>query len=102
VGSGDALEVRTAAALLEWAKAEGSPRSAAVACRPGVTKQVLRAALEAEMSEHMGYEKGQGRRMCRVERAQRVLAEDDADRGRSDRAADSAGSGRVVHSGDRA
>lgn len=59
-GSADSLEVRIAAELLERAKTEGVSLVGSGGLLAGVTRQVLRAALEAEMSEHLGYEKGQG------------------------------------------
>ena len=54
--AGDALEVWIAAELLERAKAGGVSLVGSGGLLAGVTRQVLQAALEAEMSEHLGYE----------------------------------------------
>jgi len=59
-GPGDSLEVRISAELLERAKAEGVSLVGSGGLLVGVSKQVLRAALEVEMSEHLGYERGRG------------------------------------------
>ena len=45
-----------AAELLERAKAGGVSLVGSGGLLAGVTRQVLQAALEAEMSEHLGYE----------------------------------------------
>jgi putative transposase len=45
--------------LLERAKAEGVSLVGPGGLLAGVTKTVLQAALDAEMTEHLGYEKGQ-------------------------------------------
>src|SRR5882672_637849 len=59
-GSRGELEVRIASELLERAKAEGVSLVGRGGLLSGVTRQVLQAALEAEMSEHLGYERGEG------------------------------------------
>ena len=59
-GSRGELEVRIASELLERAKAEGVSLVGAGGLLSGVTRQVLQAALEAELTEHLGYEKGEG------------------------------------------
>jgi Transposase, Mutator family len=52
------LEVRIARQLLEQAKAEGVSLVGPGGLLAGVTKTVLQAALDAEMTDHLGYEKG--------------------------------------------
>jgi len=52
--------VRIAAELLERARTERVSLVGSGGLLAGVTKQVLQAALEVEMSEHLGYEKGEG------------------------------------------
>ena len=59
-GSRGELEVRIASELLERAKAGGVSLVGAGGLLSGVTRQVLQAALEAELTEHLGYEKGEG------------------------------------------
>ena len=59
-GSRGELEVRIASELLERAKAEGVSLVGQGGLLAGVTRQVLQAALEAELSERLGYEKGEG------------------------------------------
>lgn len=59
-GSRGELEVRIASELLERARAEGVSLVGQGGLLAGVTRQVLQAALEAELSEHLGYEKGEG------------------------------------------
>lgn len=59
-GSRGELEVRIAAELLERAKAEGVSLVGQGGLLSGVTRQVLQAALGAEMAEHLGYERGEG------------------------------------------
>ncbi|MGH6654124.1 MAG: IS256 family transposase [Actinocrinis sp.] len=54
------LEVRIASELLERARAEGVSLVGQGGLLSGVTRQVLQAALEAELAEHLGYEKGEG------------------------------------------
>ncbi|GAA2171882.1 IS256 family transposase [Actinomadura napierensis] len=53
------LEVQLAAELVEKAKAEGVSLVGPDGLLAGITKTVLQAALEAEMTEHLGYERGQ-------------------------------------------
>jgi putative transposase len=53
------LQVRVARELLKRAKAEGVSLVGADGLLAGVTKTVLQAALDAEMADHLGYEKGQ-------------------------------------------
>jgi putative transposase len=53
------LEVRVARELLERAKAEGVSLVGPGGLLAGVTKTVLQAALDAEMADHLGYEKGE-------------------------------------------
>jgi transposase-like protein len=53
------LQVRVARELLERAKAEGVSLVGPGGLLAGVTKTVLQAALDAEMADHLGYEKGQ-------------------------------------------
>lgn len=59
-GARGELEVRIASELLERAKAEGVSLVCHGGLLAGVTRQVLQAALEAEMAEHLGYERGEG------------------------------------------
>jgi transposase-like protein len=54
----EGLEVRVARELLEQAKAEGVSLVGPGGLLAGVTKTVLQAALDAEMADHLGYEKG--------------------------------------------
>jgi hypothetical protein len=58
----------------------------------GLTKRVLEAGLEAELTEHLGYDK-RGREPRRRQLPQRHKAEDGADRGRSREVGRAAGSG---------
>jgi hypothetical protein len=58
----------------------------------GPTKRVLEAGLEAELTEHLGYDK-LGREPRRRQLPQRHKAEDGADRGRSREVGRAAGSG---------
>jgi putative transposase len=53
------LEVRVARELLERARAEGVSLVGPGGLLSGVTKTVLQAALDAEMADHLGYEKGE-------------------------------------------
>lgn len=53
------LEVCLARELLERARAEGVSLVGPDGLLAGVTKTVLQAALEAEMADHLGYEKGE-------------------------------------------
>jgi putative transposase len=58
-GQAEGLEVRIARQLLEQAKAEGVSLVGPGGLLAGVTKTVLQAALDAEMADHLGYEKGE-------------------------------------------
>lgn len=53
------LDVQLAAELIEKAKAEGVSLVGPDGLLAGITKTVLQAALEAEMTEHLGYDKGE-------------------------------------------
>jgi len=53
------LEVRVARELLERAKVEGVSLVGPGGLLSGVTKTVLQAALDAEMADHLGYERGE-------------------------------------------
>jgi hypothetical protein len=53
-GSRGELEVRIASELLERARAEGVSLVGQGGLLAGVTRQVLQAALEAELTEHLG------------------------------------------------
>ncbi|MFA1551864.1 IS256 family transposase [Actinomadura chokoriensis] len=53
------LDVQLAAELIEKAKAEGVSLVGPDGLLAGITKTVLQAALEAEMAEHLGYERGE-------------------------------------------
>ena len=53
--------MRIARQLLEQAKAQGVSLVGPSGLLAGVTKTVLEAALDAEMADHLGYEKGDGR-----------------------------------------
>jgi transposase-like protein len=55
----EGLEVRIARELLEQAKTEGVSLVGPGGLLAGVTKAVLQSALEAEMAEHLGYDKGE-------------------------------------------
>ena len=54
----EGLEVRIARQLLEQAKTEGVSLVGPGGLLAGVTKTVLQAALDAEMADHLGYERG--------------------------------------------
>ncbi|WP_457029704.1 IS256 family transposase [Kitasatospora sp. P5_F3] len=54
----EGLDVRLGRELLERAQAEGVSLVGEGGLLAGVTRQVLQAALEAEMTDHLGYEKG--------------------------------------------
>jgi putative transposase len=60
----EGLEVRIARQLLKQAKADGVSLVGPGGLLAGVTKTVLQAAPDAEMADHLGYEKVSGRR-CR-------------------------------------
>lgn len=53
------LDVQLAAELIEKAKAQGVSLVGPDGLLAGITRTVLQAALEAEMSEHLGYERGE-------------------------------------------
>ncbi|TDD91109.1 IS256 family transposase [Actinomadura darangshiensis] len=53
------LDVQLAAELIEKAKAEGVSLVGPDGLLAGVTRTVLQAALEAEMTDHLGYDKGE-------------------------------------------
>uniref|UniRef100_UPI0003AD16BE IS256 family transposase n=1 Tax=Actinomadura welshii TaxID=3103817 RepID=UPI0003AD16BE len=53
------LDVRLAAELVERARAEGVSLVGPDGLLAGVTRTVLQAALEAEMSDHLGYDRGE-------------------------------------------
>ncbi len=53
------LDVQLAAELIERAKAQGVSLVGPEGLLAGITKTVLQAALDAEMTEHLGYEKGE-------------------------------------------
>jgi putative transposase len=53
------LTVRVAHELLERAKAEGVSLVGPGGLLAGVTKTVLQAALDAEMADHLGYDRGE-------------------------------------------
>ncbi|SEG75232.1 Transposase, Mutator family, partial [Thermomonospora echinospora] len=53
------LDVQLAAELVAKAKAEGVSLVGPDGLLAGITKTVLQAALEAEMTEHLGYERGE-------------------------------------------
>jgi putative transposase len=53
------LDVQLAAELIERAKAQGVSLVGPDGLLAGITKTVLQATLDAEMSEHLGYEKGE-------------------------------------------
>lgn len=56
--AGQDLEVAIARDLLEQAKASGVSLAGPGGLLAGVTRRVLQAALDAEMTDHLGYEKG--------------------------------------------
>lgn len=58
-GEPEDLTVRVARELLERTRAEGVSLAGPGGLLAGVTKTVLQAALDAEMAEHLGYEKGE-------------------------------------------
>ena len=58
-GEAEDLTVRVARELLDRAKAEGVSLVGPGGLLAGVTKTVLQAALDAEMAEHLGYDKGE-------------------------------------------
>ncbi|MFI0454619.1 IS256 family transposase [Actinomadura sp. 6N118] len=53
------MEVQLAAELIERAKTEGVSLVGPDGLLAGITRTVLQAALEAEMTEHLGYDKGE-------------------------------------------
>jgi putative transposase len=53
------LDVQLAAELIERARAQGVSLVGPDGLLAGITKTVLQAALDAEMTEHLGYEKGE-------------------------------------------
>jgi putative transposase len=53
------LDVRLARELIDQARAEGVSLVGPDGLLAGVTKTVLQAALDAEMTEHLGWEKGE-------------------------------------------
>jgi predicted NodU family carbamoyl transferase len=53
------LDVQLAAELIERAKAQGVSLVGPDGLLAGITKTVLQAALDAEMTEHLGYEEGE-------------------------------------------
>ena len=55
----DGLDVRIASELLERARAEGVSLVGQGGLLQQVTRAVLQAALEAEMADHLGYERGE-------------------------------------------
>jgi hypothetical protein len=55
----DGLDVKIAAGLLERARAEGVSLVGQGGLLQQVTRAVLQAALEAEMADHLGYERGE-------------------------------------------
>src|SRR5690606_33180481 len=61
------LDVRIARELVEQARADGVSLVGAGGLLQQVTRTVLQTALEAEMAEHLGYERGEeiGRASCR-------------------------------------
>jgi hypothetical protein len=71
------LDVRLAHELIERARAEGVSLVGPDGLLAGITKTVLQAALDAEMTAHLGYERGDARteRSSAKTRAQRVLRE---------------------------
>ncbi|TDC77350.1 IS256 family transposase [Actinomadura sp. 7K507] len=58
-GIAGGLDVQLAAELIDKAKAEGVSLVGPDGLLAGITKTVLQAALEAEMSEHLGYDRGE-------------------------------------------
>src|SRR5690348_2546142 len=56
--AGPDLEVAIAHDLLEQARASGVSLAGPGGLLAGVTRRVLQAALDAEMTDHLGYEKG--------------------------------------------
>ncbi|WP_245601609.1 IS256 family transposase [Hamadaea tsunoensis] len=56
--SGSAAEQRIAEQLLEQARLDGVKLVGPGGLLAGVTRRILESALEAEMTEHLGYEKG--------------------------------------------
>jgi transposase-like protein len=56
--SSDGVDVRIARELIEKAKAEGVSLAGAGGLLSQITKTVMEAALNAELDEHLGYEKG--------------------------------------------
>jgi len=73
------LEVRVARELLERAESEGVSLVGPGGLLAGVTKTVLQAALDAEMADHLGYERGGRPPFPGGQSPQRHLAEDGAD-----------------------
>jgi transposase-like protein len=59
VSAADGLDVKIAAELLERARTEGVSLVGSGGLLQQVTRAVLQAALEAEMADHLGYERGE-------------------------------------------
>jgi hypothetical protein len=71
--SAGGLDVQLAQELIERAKAEGVSLVGPGGLLAGVTKTVLQATLDAEMSEHLGYAKGVAVRSSRAGTGRRDL-----------------------------
>jgi hypothetical protein len=89
--AGQDLEVAIARDLLEQARASGVSLAGPGGLLAGVTRRVLQAALDAEMTEHLGYEKGDRAGRGSREPPQRDLGQDGADRDRPGSAGGSPG-----------
>ncbi|WP_372495628.1 transposase [Saccharopolyspora soli] len=81
---GDDLDVRVARELIDKAREDGVSLVGPNGLLRQLTKTVLETALNAELDDHLGYEKGDPSGKVRVERAERVVGENGAYRcGRS-------------------
>jgi hypothetical protein len=91
---------KLAVELIEKARAEGVDLVGPGGLLTGLTKTVLETALEAEMVEHLGYDKHDPMGRKRGELSQRHPAEDGAHRGRAGGDRGPVRSGRDVRAGD--
>ena len=94
--------MRIAQDLMERARAEGVSLVGEGGLLQQVTRTVLQTALEAEMAEHLGYERGQIPPTGVDNQRNADLCQDGARRGRRVAAAGAAGSCGELRSADRA
>lgn len=95
------LDVQIAAELLERARTQGVSLVGQGGLLQQVTRAVLQAALEAEMADHLGYQRGEAPPVGSGKSPQRIVGQDGAYRGRRRAAAGAAGSAGFVRAWDR-